>query len=440
MLHRRLDIKLQIAICVFLAVGAYVLVNVELPPWSHVISAFSVVAFAIPTMLVLRLWLGTRDGLALFGILAGVALLIETLAIITGFPYGHFDYSGHLGFKLFGVVPWTVAFAWPPLMLGAYSAAANLTARVAWRLLIATLLMVAFDLVLDPGAVYLGFWRYADAGWFYGVPVSNFAGWMVTSLIGASIMEITVRRFQPLLPVPVQILTAPVFILFFWSAIAVFANLHLAFFVAMGVQTFLSVLQVTRGYNFDEMIVLVDDRDHPLGTAPKIPTHDVDTPLHRAFSVFIFNSKGELLLQQRALSKKTWPGVWSNSCCGHVMLHETTENAAARRLRFELGLQGIDLLTALPDFRYRAEKDGVVENEICPVLVGKTDKRPDPNPREVADTRWIPWDAFLASLDEPGNEISPWAVEEVRLLAGSDLFRRWFAGNVPASGIGGAMC
>ena len=122
------------------------------------------------------------------------------------------------------------------------------------------------------------------------------------------------------------------------------------------------------------------------------------------------------------------------------MLHEATEKAAARRLSFELGLKRIELVTALPDFRYRAEKDGVVENEICPVLVGVTDAEPTPNPAEVASVRWIDWNEFLASLDEPGNEISPWAIEEVRLLAGSRVFREWLAARVPISGTNGPVC
>jgi isopentenyl-diphosphate delta-isomerase type 1 len=187
-------------------------------------------------------------------------------------------------------------------------------------------------------------------------------------------------------------------------------------------------------YAFDDKIVLVDESGTPIGTASKLAAHNSDTKLHRAFSVFVFNSRGELLLQQRALSKKTWPGVWSNSCCGHVMLHEATEDAAARRLKFELGLSGVDLQMTLPEFRYRAERDDVVENEICPVLVGFTERMPVINSSEVADTLWVEWNEFLGSLDDPGNEISPWAIKEVRLLAASDSFKKWFERRVNASG------
>jgi isopentenyl-diphosphate delta-isomerase len=169
----------------------------------------------------------------------------------------------------------------------------------------------------------------------------------------------------------------------------------------------------------DELIVFVDDAGTPIGTGPKADSHHADTRLHLAFSVFLFNSKGELLLQQRALHKKTWPGVWSNSCCGHLLPGERTEDAAARRLEFELGLKNIDLTIALPDFRYRAELDGVVENEICPVLVGFTDAEPQPNPEEVNAAKWMPWGEVLQSVADPRSELSPWAIEEVQLLAQS---------------------
>jgi isopentenyl-diphosphate delta-isomerase len=143
--------------------------------------------------------------------------------------------------------------------------------------------------------------------------------------------------------------------------------------------------------------------------------------------VFLFNSEGELLLQQRALSKKTWPGVWSNSCCGHLLPDESIEEAAARRLGYELGLADIELTMALSDFRYRAELDGVVEHEICPVLVGFSDALPRPNPDEVHAIRWMPWSEVLRSVADPGSKLSPWAIEEVQLLAQSDVFVSEFA-------------
>lgn len=170
-------------------------------------------------------------------------------------------------------------------------------------------------------------------------------------------------------------------------------------------------------------MVLVDEADRELGTARKRDVHHAATPLHRAFSIFLFDAGGRTLLQRRALSKRTWPGVWSNACCGHPTLGETAAAAAHRRCREELGATPRDLALVLPDFRYRAESGGVVENELCPVFAARLDDEPlAPDPAEVAATRWIDWARFLAEL--PG-EYSPWSAEEARRLAASPAFAAW---------------
>ncbi|HMQ02829.1 MAG TPA: isopentenyl-diphosphate Delta-isomerase [Pyrinomonadaceae bacterium] len=407
----------------FLAAGAFFMTRVELPAWSHVLSSINVLLFAIPSMWALKMWLGWKDAGKLVLILGLYALAIETFAIFTGFPYGHFGYSEHLGYKLFGQVPWTVAFAWTPLMLCAYAAARSLFVSRLRRIAFAALLLVVFDLVLDPGAVLLGFWQYPGGGVFYGVPISNFLGWVFSGAIGAAIMEAAVGYFRPLLPPPVQLGSSAFFIMFFWTAIAAFGGLAVPAAIGGALAMAMYLWWRRSYYAFDEMVVLVDEENNPLGTARKSETHHHDTHLHRAFSVFLFNEKGELLMQRRAFGKLTWPGVWSNSCCGHTMLNERTEQAAARRLAFELGLKNVDLQMALPDFRYRAEKDGIVENEICPVLVGVTDQEPSINSAEVAETKWVPWNEFLAAIRRVDCELSPWAIEEGLLLAESPVLR-----------------
>lgn len=172
----------------------------------------------------------------------------------------------------------------------------------------------------------------------------------------------------------------------------------------------------------DEHVVLVDEHDSVLGIAPKLESHHADTPLHRGFSAFVFDGEGRLLLQQRSGAKRTWPLAWSNSCCGHPMLHEGPLEAGRRRLAQELGLCGVELEVVLPFYRYRCERDGVTENELCPVMVGFTDSQPVPDAREVAAVRWIAWDEFLA-WTEVGTGLSPWCVEEARLLERDRRFR-----------------
>jgi isopentenyl-diphosphate Delta-isomerase len=167
----------------------------------------------------------------------------------------------------------------------------------------------------------------------------------------------------------------------------------------------------------NEYVVLVNEQNEPIGKALKSQVHTGDTPLHRGFSVFIFNSRGDLLLQQRSRYKKTWPLVWSNSCCGHPQPGEETIDAAQRRLLEELGLEIPQLWEVLPDYRYRAEMKGVVENEICPVFVGFTEEQPIPNQEEIHAVRWTPWEEFIQTVATANPPYSSWCVEETQLLA-----------------------
>ncbi len=172
----------------------------------------------------------------------------------------------------------------------------------------------------------------------------------------------------------------------------------------------------------EELVVLVDDNNHPIGFAPKEEIHNNNTPLHRGFSVFLFNPKGQLLLQQRAKHKKTWGGVWSNSCCGHPLPEEENLEAVRRRLNYELGLNEVKLQEVLPHYRYKFENNGVWENEICPVFVGFTNEEPTPNPEEVENIKWVNWQDFLAEVKNSPENYSPWAVEEAKLLTQNKKF------------------
>lgn len=169
-------------------------------------------------------------------------------------------------------------------------------------------------------------------------------------------------------------------------------------------------------------VVLVDDAGTPLGTAPRTEVHTTATPLHLAFSTYLFNARGEVLLTRRALGKKTWPGVWTNSCCGHPRPSEALEDAARRRIREELGLTVGPLVPLLPDFRYRAkDASGIVENEICPVFAGYvTEADPRPDPDEVSEWAWVPWENFAAAIAATPHVYSPWAALQVPLLVAKD--------------------
>jgi isopentenyl-diphosphate delta-isomerase len=171
----------------------------------------------------------------------------------------------------------------------------------------------------------------------------------------------------------------------------------------------------------EELVVLLDADGRPAGTMPKAEVHGPDTPLHLAFSVYVFDSAGSFLATRRALGKRTWPGVWTNSCCGHPGPGEDPADAATRRLGQELGLRPDRLELALPNFRYRAvAADGIVEHEVCPVfyahLDGDPEPEPNPDPEEVAEWRWVPWASFRALAATAPWALSPWAVSQVGQL------------------------
>lgn len=167
----------------------------------------------------------------------------------------------------------------------------------------------------------------------------------------------------------------------------------------------------------DELVVLVDQGGAPTGTAPKATVHDAATPLHLGFSCHLLDSRGRVLVTRRALGKATWPGVWTNSVCGHPAPDESVADAVARRVRHELGAGVEALEEALPDFRYRAVDDsGVVENEVCPVFVGRLVGEPRPRPDEVEALAWAEPARVGAALRATPFAFSPWFVEEAALL------------------------
>jgi isopentenyl-diphosphate delta-isomerase len=171
-----------------------------------------------------------------------------------------------------------------------------------------------------------------------------------------------------------------------------------------------------------ESVVLLSEDGAAVGTQAKREVHHRDTPLHLAFSLYLFDGAGRLLVTQRALDKPTWPGVWTNTCCGHPAPGEDVADAAVRRVHEELGV-GVDGLTLLlPRFRYRAVMaDGTVENEMCPVFVGTTTDGAQPDPDEVAAVAWEDWPAFRTSVLDGTRPISPWCRDQVAELPADPL-------------------
>ena len=156
-----------------------------------------------------------------------------------------------------------------------------------------------------------------------------------------------------------------------------------------------------------EHLILVDGADSELGTLSKAACHDGSGILHRAFSLFVFNLEGELLIQQRAPDKRLWPKYWSNSCCSHPRSGESMETATQRRCQQELGFA--TTFSFAYKFEYQAEFGALgAEHELCSVFVGSYDGEPRINQAEIAAHRWIaPYDLDEMLAQNP-EHFTPW--------------------------------
>ncbi|WP_017603695.1 isopentenyl-diphosphate Delta-isomerase [Nocardiopsis alkaliphila] len=166
-----------------------------------------------------------------------------------------------------------------------------------------------------------------------------------------------------------------------------------------------------------EFVVLLDEEHRPAGVADKAVVHTEDTPLHLAFSCYVMGPDDRVLFTRRALDKITWPGVWTNSVCGHPAPEESLVDAVRRRARLELGIELTEVTEALPDFRYRAvSAEGIVENEFCPVFWARTEDEPSPDATEVGEFTWVPWKDAVALAEHTPWVISPWSAEQIPRL------------------------
>lgn len=155
-----------------------------------------------------------------------------------------------------------------------------------------------------------------------------------------------------------------------------------------------------------EHVVLVDEKDKEIGVMPKLEAHEKGF-LHRAFSVFIFNSKGQLLLQQRALNKYHSAGLWTNTCCSHPRHNEETIQAAQRRLKEEMGIECT--LEKKFDFIYKSEFDnGLTEYEYDHVFFGETNSLPQINKEEVNSWNYYSMHEIENELKNNPNKFTTW--------------------------------
>ncbi|MCL4792565.1 MAG: isopentenyl-diphosphate Delta-isomerase [Gammaproteobacteria bacterium] len=170
----------------------------------------------------------------------------------------------------------------------------------------------------------------------------------------------------------------------------------------------------------EDLLILVDEADREIGTLPKTECHLGDGTLHRAFSVFLFDADGRVLIQERAAGKMLWPGYWSNSCCSHPRPGERTEAAAQRRVREELQLDC--RLSFLYKFRYQAAFGSVgSEHELCHVYAGYATGNISTDPLEIAAIRWLTPDELSREIAATPERFSPWMKMEWEQITAKHL-------------------
>ncbi len=180
------------------------------------------------------------------------------------------------------------------------------------------------------------------------------------------------------------------------------------------------MMTLVRGGRIRDDLILVDGGDCEVGFCEKVACHVGQGKLHRAFSIHIFNSRGELLIHRRAEEKLLWGGFWSNSCCSHPRRGEDLEDAAARRIVEELGIACS--LRRIYKFRYAEEFEDVGwEREVCSVFVGRCDDEPVADPDEISEVRWIGVLELLEDVEVYPEKYTPWFKMELMELRRRNL-------------------
>ena len=186
---------------------------------------------ALPAFVALLAYLGPRKAALSIFALAAFGYAIETTGVATGFPYGTFYYGDALGPKLFGLVPYLLPISWAPLVLGAVAATAPKAgyqrgaARALGWVVRSAMLLALIDGVLDPGAASLGFWVWPEGGPYYGIPLSNYLGWLLSGAVATGLILALGRKKWGRVKPPAGMVDSTVVALGFWVGVAVFSGL-----------------------------------------------------------------------------------------------------------------------------------------------------------------------------------------------------------------------
>lgn len=247
MIRRDLTTALMITAVILFLAGFLVIrfdTDINIPA----ISGLFIIAMALPSYYILCKEAGFGRGILLLIILSIIPLIVEAQAIVTGLPYGEFHYSDNLGFLLFDLVPFTVAFAYLPILLGAFTIASHLAGTHPRRLIIGSaFLLVLIDLAIDPAIVHAGLWVWPGGGWYYGVPAINFLGWLLTGLIYSGILYLGMKeRLIRQRPITIGMASSLLLIISLWTGYLLYAGLLIPFII--GGILLISLLYMTQRY------------------------------------------------------------------------------------------------------------------------------------------------------------------------------------------------
>jgi putative membrane protein len=213
---------------IILAIAAFFVTKVPIIPEMAFISGIFIIALSLPSYLAVLKWLGLKKSIIFLFILSFYAISVETFAIITGFPYSEFIYTNLIGFKVFGYTPFTVPFAYVPLFIGSIYMATLKVRNYLKISLITAFFVLTADLVLDPAAVALNFWIYKTPGIFYGIPVMNFFGWILTGFLAAMISVVLLKSKLLGQNKPKALVSSMFLILCFWTPACFYMKLWIS--------------------------------------------------------------------------------------------------------------------------------------------------------------------------------------------------------------------
>lgn len=226
---------------VFFLIGL-LFIRFDLPEVFALVSSLFIVLLALPSYISLLRWLGVPRGLSLLIIFSLLPLMVEGFAVFSGVPYGPFFYSTHLGEPIAGLVPWTVAFAYLPILLGAFTLACRPAGGRRFQEVGAgVLFLLIADLVIDPAAVYAGFWVWREPGLYYGIPLSNFLGWAFTGALYLLLFRALAGRGQRDPGCPPPALTSSLFLIVcLWTGFLIRASLLIPAVIGVGFAVYLA--------------------------------------------------------------------------------------------------------------------------------------------------------------------------------------------------------